>query len=255
MELYHWKPAATSARVLICLHEKGLPYSGHYVDLLSHEQFSDDALSINPFGQVPVLVVDGRPLYESVVINEYLEEAYPEIALAPRDPKGWYDQQGWTKFLDYNLTTSVSTLGWWQQTRPALGADRLATLQSGVDAIAVTERRDAWRQALADAPAADQLDNSRRKIELVVKRMESALAVGPYLLGEDFSLVDIAAWPLAQCLPGLAPELVSEKTSPHVCAWLECVAERPAVKSAMSITVPDDGLPGFAPGPEHSRWG
>ena len=256
LELYQWKPTATSARVLICLHEKNIEYTAKYVDLMSLEQFAEPFLSINPRAQVPVLVVDGRPMYESVVINEYLEEAYPEVPLAPRDPKGWYDQQGWTKFLDYNLCNSVATLGWWLRTRPSLSAEQVGALALKASSIPVPERKDAWLQALADEPVADQLDNSRRKVELTLNRMENALEERQWLLGEEYSLVDIAAFPHVRCLADLTPDLMNADLTPSVCQWVERVSQRPAVKAAMSCFVgPNDGMPPYAPGPEHSRWG
>ena len=54
LELFHWEPVSHSARVLICLHEIGVEFKSHYVDLMEFEQFSGDFLALNPAGQVPV---------------------------------------------------------------------------------------------------------------------------------------------------------------------------------------------------------
>jgi glutathione S-transferase len=43
-------------------------------------------VELNPYGKVPVLVDDGAVIYESAIINEYLEEKYPEVPLLPKDP-------------------------------------------------------------------------------------------------------------------------------------------------------------------------
>ncbi|MBM4264582.1 MAG: glutathione S-transferase family protein [Deltaproteobacteria bacterium] len=47
---------------------------------------SKDLLELNPYGKVPVLVDGDAVVYESAIINEYLEEKYPQIPLMPKDP-------------------------------------------------------------------------------------------------------------------------------------------------------------------------
>ena len=68
LELYHWEPNAACGRVLICLAEKGLAFESRYVDLLHFEQHRPDFLRLNPSGEVPVLVDDGRPMTEASYI-------------------------------------------------------------------------------------------------------------------------------------------------------------------------------------------
>ena len=45
-----------------------------------------DLLELNPYGKVPVLVDGDAVVYESAIIDEYLEERYPEVPLMPKDP-------------------------------------------------------------------------------------------------------------------------------------------------------------------------
>jgi hypothetical protein len=59
LELYHAEPVANSMKVLLCLKEKGIEFTSHYVDLLRFEQHQPEFVAINPNGQVPVLVHDG----------------------------------------------------------------------------------------------------------------------------------------------------------------------------------------------------
>ena len=73
LELYHAEPVANSMKVLLCLKEKGIEFTSHYVDLLRFEQHQPEFVAINPNGQVPVLVHDGATITESTVINEYLD--------------------------------------------------------------------------------------------------------------------------------------------------------------------------------------
>ena len=255
LTLYHWKPVATSLRVLIALHEKELEFESRYVDLLDYQQFGDDFLSLNPFAQVPVLINDYRPLYESVVINEFLEELVDRNPLVPKGPDSWYQQQCLTKYIDYNMTNSVATLGWWRSSRARLGELELDSLNTKVDAIPVVERREAWRAALAADAKIEQIENSERKLSMALERFEMALSQHAYLLGDAYSLADIAAFPMVRVLPDLMPERCCARTSPKVIDWLARVAEQPAVMAALATPVPEDGRPSYVPGPEHSRWG
>ena len=71
------------ARVRIALAEKGIEYETVVVDLDDRPAWIYEK---NPLGRVPVLEEDTFVLPESAVINEYLEERYPEPALWPADP-------------------------------------------------------------------------------------------------------------------------------------------------------------------------
>ncbi len=83
LELYHYEPNGNSMKPLLCLAEKGLDYESHYVDLHNFEQHSEEFVAMNPNGRVPVLIHEGAVINESTVINEYLEEVFPKVRLAP----------------------------------------------------------------------------------------------------------------------------------------------------------------------------
>ena len=253
LELYHWEATLESAKVMICLQEKGVDFTGHYVDVLGLEQYSDDFLTVNPAGQVPVLVHDGHTLTDSTLINEYLEEAFPDVPLAPHDARGWYEALCWGKYVEYNLDTSVSTLGWHQVMPTVMQQRDQNKLQAAVAKIPVAERRAAWSAALEYAYPEDQLENSRRKIALAVKRMEETLAGSDWLLGDAYTIIDIDAYALMRTLPQLTPELVNDKDTPRCMDWLGRISERPAVQQALAMGRSEEPL--YAPGPEHSRWG
>jgi glutathione S-transferase len=70
------------ARVRIALAEKGISYETVVIDLVDRPAW---VYELNPIGKVPVLECDGWVLPESAVINEYLEEVFPEPALLPAD--------------------------------------------------------------------------------------------------------------------------------------------------------------------------
>ncbi len=99
LELYHFEPAANSMKPMLALNEKGLDWTSRRLnaDGKRWEQYSDWFLAINPDGQAPTLVHDGRVVIESTVINEYLEDAFPDaIPLRPADPLCRAEMRIWT---------------------------------------------------------------------------------------------------------------------------------------------------------------
>lgn len=256
LELYHWEPVGHSLRVLICLHETGAKYRSHYVDALKFEQFAADFLELNPLGQLPVLKSDGVAMAESVLLNEYLAESHPESRLAPADPIGWYNVQVWSKFVDYNLASSLATLGCRKFLVPVLKALDPAELKRKIAAIPVPERKVGWERAAAGDYDAELVANAERKVKLVLERMEATLGASEWLVGEHYSIADIDAFAQIDGLRAAAPDIVNERNAPRVIEWASRIAARPAVRAVLSapgLKRRKDTV--FVPGPEHSRWG
>ena len=89
MKLYSGPLSLFARKVEIALHEKGLAFERVMVSFSQTEGYypkHPDVLAANPKGQVPVLADGNLTLFDSTVIFEYLEDAYPQTALYPRDP-------------------------------------------------------------------------------------------------------------------------------------------------------------------------
>ena len=85
MRLYSMIFCPYVQRVRIVLEAKKIPYEMINVKLRS--QVPEWYTKINPTNQVPTLqLTDGRLIFESLVVSEYLEEAYPEVKLKLSDP-------------------------------------------------------------------------------------------------------------------------------------------------------------------------
>jgi len=183
-------------RSQVMLREKGVDFDVDYIDLSNKP---DWFLELSPTGKVPTLEVttdDGEKvvLFESLVINEYLEEAADGAPMLPADPLRKAYARGW---IEYST----------------------ALLQ---DCFQLTMAKD-------DEALAPVLDKARTKLD----RLERELGDGPYFLGEAVSLVDAAFVPALQRLkladevhPAL--ELFGEHR-PKVTAWWEALEARPAV--------------------------
>ncbi|XP_027225769.2 probable maleylacetoacetate isomerase 2 isoform X1 [Penaeus vannamei] len=83
--LYSYFRSSCSWRVRIALAHKGVDYEYRAINLLKQEQVSDEYKKLNPLGQVPALIVDENTLTQSISILEYLEEAFPQKPLLPKD--------------------------------------------------------------------------------------------------------------------------------------------------------------------------
>jgi glutathione S-transferase len=88
IKLYTFPPSTNSRKVRIALLEKGLEFERVNVDLSKREQKNPEYLKIHPHGQVPALDDEGFVVYDSTVINEYLEDEYPYPPLMPKDSEG-----------------------------------------------------------------------------------------------------------------------------------------------------------------------
>ena len=88
IKLYHSPGSTNSRKVRIALLEKGLEFERVAIDLGKKEQKTPEYLKIHPFGQVPALDDEGFIVYDSTVINEYLEDEYPYPPLMPKDSEG-----------------------------------------------------------------------------------------------------------------------------------------------------------------------
>src|SRR2546427_2313928 len=83
IKLYDFLPCPFGQKVRVVLAEKGLSYELAPIDIAQGEQRKRDFLRLNPFGRVPVLVDEDVTVYDSTIINEYLEDEYPEPPLIP----------------------------------------------------------------------------------------------------------------------------------------------------------------------------
>ena len=251
IELYHWEPTSNSGEVLILLKEKGVDFVDHYVDVLKGEQFSADFLALNPCGQVPVLVHDGRPLTETGFILQYLEEVFPAVSLTPSTPEGRYWVNVWIKYVEEYIAPAAWKLGI-ARTVADLG-ERRSVIEAALGR-APPERRQAWAKAFAGFDAVD-LEIARGLLPVRLERMEAALGASDWLAGDHYSLADIAVFPTAAALPDVAPDLVNASATPRTWEWLERMRARPAVRAALAAAKTPRPQAVFAPGPEGSRWG
>jgi glutathione S-transferase len=194
--LYDAMPSANSDRVKVVLHEKGLAYERITLNLANKDQKRPEFLKLNPYGKVPVINDSGRVLFESCIINEYLDEQYRNPPLMPTDA---YLRARGRILVDYALNYMHEP--YW-----ALRGEMM--------------KKEADRDVSV-------LQEKRQTLRALMLYLEEALAEKSYFLGE-FSLIDIDILPRLMRMESYGalptPEL------PKLTAWLKKMKERLSVK-------------------------
>jgi glutathione S-transferase len=73
---FYFNPMSSAARIHLSLEELGVPYEKVLLDLQAGDQKKPDFLKLNPNGNVPTVVIDGQPMFESIAIQIYLGQRY-----------------------------------------------------------------------------------------------------------------------------------------------------------------------------------
>jgi glutathione S-transferase len=244
IDLYHHGSSVCAAKVRLALAEKGLFWQGHYLDIHKGDQFAPDYLKLNPKALVPTLVHDGRVIVESTVINEYLDEAFPEMPLKPNDPQACAAMRIWTKAVDEVLHPACAEVTFSSCLRHRvlrLPPKELENFLASTPTQSITphwrERRRLIVRQGFDAPG---LAEQYRLYDSYLDKMEKMLAHQSWLAGETFSLADIALAPYVNRLDMLGWPQMWKGTRPHVADWFERIKARPAFKPALLDWCPPD---------------
>ncbi len=195
MRLYDYPDCPFAQKVRIVLAEKELEYETVFVDLRKGEQRTAEFLKLNPYGRVPVLIDEEVVVYDSTLINEYLEDEYPHPALMPEDSAGKARVRTLEDFCDNSFLPSAGFV-----------QAELGKPEDDQDA----ERLQRYRKGLSDG----------------LVRLESFLT-GREFLATEFSLADIAFVPAVMNLARLGVEVDPRLRNVH--AWIGRLRQRPSI--------------------------
>ena len=237
LTLYHNDMSVCAQKVRLTLAEKGLAYEARHLNLRAGDQQQPAYLKLNPKGVVPTLVHDDTVVTESIVINEYIDDAFPNPPLKPADPAGRARMRWWTKHIDDGIfgatgIVSMSIAFHHQYTQEVV--DELTKLRG-----ASYGRRFEQLRKGVDNPAFP--DAIKRLMKMVVD-MNAALARGPWLTGNVYSLADIAHAPYVTRLDHLKFMSLVDR-HPRAADWYERIRQRPAYQSAMAAQFNPKYLP------------
>ncbi|WP_322999047.1 glutathione S-transferase N-terminal domain-containing protein [Castellaniella sp.] len=193
MVLYSGTTCPFSQRCRFVLFEKGMDFEIRDIDLYNKPE---DIAVMNPYGQVPILVERDLVLYESNIINEYIDERFPHPQLMPADPI----MRARTRLFLYNfekeLFVHVSTL----------------------------ENRNITDEKTRDVARANIRDRLAQLAPLLVKNK--------FMLGDEFSMLDVAVAPLLWRLAHYGIEL--PKSAAPIQKYAERLFSRPAYIEALT---------------------
>jgi len=193
MQFYHAEVCPFAQRTLMCLLEKNLDFDHIEIDLRNKPDWFDD---ISPYSKVPVLKNHETLIYESSIINEYLDEAYPDPSLMPEAPGERATARIWIDFDNVKFIPAFYRV--------------------------LLEQDLSKRQEIVD-----QLTDYLTFFE------NSGFASnwkGPYWLGRQISLVDLAIYPHFERIGVL--EKYRNVGIPNSCTrlkeWFDAMRERPS---------------------------
>jgi glutathione S-transferase len=202
---YYYAPMSTAVRTTWAVEELGVPCERVKVDIQKKETKTPAFLKLNPNGVVPLLVVDGTPIFESTAILLYLGETYGV-------DKGLYPPPGLKR---------AETLKWivWANVGFTDPLSRFA--------------RNTASYIPAEQQNAKAAEAGKRDLGAAMQVLEDALAGKSYLVDDKFSLADLAASSYFGWLKFMGYDYTPFK---NVTAWAERCLGRPA---ALKVNKPE----------------
>jgi stringent starvation protein A len=195
MVLYSGTTCPFSQRCRFVLFEKGMDFEIRDVDLYNKPE---DISIMNPYGQVPILVERDLILYESNIINEYIDERFPHPQLMPADPVMRARARLFLFNFERELFVHVQQL----------------------------EKRDASKDA------SKLMDRARQQVRDRLTQLTPIFIKNKFMLGEEFSMLDVAIAPLLWRLDHYGIEM--PKTAAPLLRYAERLFSRPAYIEALT---------------------
>lgn len=231
--LYHHNISVCAQKVRLALAEKNLPHERKHVHLMKAEQVSPDYLKINPKGVVPALVHDGQPVIESTVIMEYLDDAFPERPLRPTEPLARAKMRVWAQVPDAGIHAACGTVSYAAAFRDQIkAANSPEALRERLAKLPDRARASRQQQLLEKGLDAPFVTDAAKLHDKVLGDMEKALASGPWLVGDTFSIAECAIAPYVLRLERLGLARMWDQR-PRVADWYARLQARPSWAEAI----------------------
>lgn len=240
IELYTHPMSPCAQKVRIVLAEKGIEWTGHHVDLQQKENLNPDYLKLNPLGVVPTLVHDGRPVIESSIICEYLEDSFPQASLRPKDSYARSKMRYWMKHVDVKLHPSCGTLQWPMVMREALMEKTEVERNAILEKIPEKPRRERQKRLVQFGLDAPDVGDAVRTYRKTILDMEKALLEHEWVVSDDFSLADVCLAPYFQTLVQFNWTALYTDDCPRVTDWVARCQQRPSFEEAVAADFPDE---------------
>ncbi len=255
MTLYHGEPNGPSFTLLAALAETGLTAKTVAIDLNRGErhtrkELAGDEIAMSVEGEGPVLVSNGEAMADSVFLARFFDEAAGGKGLIPADAYARWQMMMWCRQIIERVAPAAAYLGL-KATSPLSNLSD-AEYAAATDAIISPDLKARWDDVRNGAFDDDKLADSRAKIVEAVQKIEGQLDGRDWLMG-DFSLADLETYAWIAGMTTIVPDAFAN--APRTAAWLDRLAARPSVKTALSASVSGNPRAAWSVGPEINRWG
>jgi glutathione S-transferase len=230
LKLYNAPQSTCSQRVRFVLNAKALGFDEVKLDLLAGDQLKPDYLALNPNGVVPTLDHDGNIVIDSTVIIEYLDEvANSGESFSPRDPVLRAKMRALMRFIDEMPAAAVRVPTFNLAFLPRFSAMSDDEFQAFAESKPL--RKEFMLAMGRKGFPQKEMDAAMQRLRRSYERMEAEIAKsgGPWLLGKNISLADVAVMPAIVRMADLGEERAWQDL-PGVRRWYDEIRAHPAFK-------------------------
>lgn len=241
LKLYTAQNSICTQKVFLTLTEKGLEWSSEYIDLFKNEQYRPEYLRLNPKGVVPTLIHEGRPIIESTLICEYLDETFPNPSLLPSSPYDRSRMRLWSKHIDEGIFDATREISFSAMFRDKMKSMTEEERKGRFDNIGDPGRRAIFISTYKEGVDSIYVEKGVFAFEKMFQEMESDLSSGQeWLVGPHYSLADINLIPFVARMEYLALLDVWTADRPFVQGWWKRAKSRPSFNRAIAkLLTPD----------------
>ncbi len=255
LELYHFGFSTCSQKVRLVLAEKEIDFVSHEIDILNGGQHDPAYVALNPNHVVPTLVHDGAVLLESTLINEYLDDAFPEHPLRPKEPLRRHALRMWTKLLDEKVHAATAAVTFAIGPRVMILQQPAEVREAEIEAIPDAKERATRRSVVENGVHAPEFAGALRRMVDLLDRIDAWVAERRWLSGDAYGLADAAVLPYVLRLDHLAmTPLLTAPARPRLADWYDRVRARPSFETAIARWAPEPAV-AFLRGTGEAVWG
>ena len=228
LELFGGPTSTCCCKVHLTIIEKGQEVIEREVNVHEHQNLSEKYIEINRDGMVPTLIHNGTVLVESSVIMRYLDRVFTTPALTPNLPNEAMRMDLLMKDLDEKYHSAIAFISFSEASRDTTGnlTDAARLRLKSFDKIPEPKRREQRRQSVLLGLNSEEGRCACGFLETMIKDIDAALQLGPYLAGECYSLADAALTPYVHRLWLLGCDELWTKSRPNVDEWYAKVKSR-----------------------------
>jgi glutathione S-transferase len=237
LKLYHNAVSTCSQKVRLVLASKGIEFESEVLDLIAGGQHEPDYVKLNPNHVVPTIEDNGSVLIESTLINEYLNDAYPQNPMLPDHPAARHAARLWPKRIDEKVHPSTGIVTFAIGPRSAILKQPEDVREANINAIPEPARRAARRSVIEHGVHAPEFGAALAAMVDLLDKMDIALNNASWLTGETFGLADAAALPYVLRLDHLAMTPIIDARA-NLADWFSRVQGLAAYEVAVTNLLP-----------------